>query len=75
MGAGGNVGAVVYAQYMLRSGAALEDCFMYYGVVVAVIGLLGFGIRFSEEAEAEAQRASKATAGANTTSASEGLPA
>ncbi|MCA9575900.1 MAG: hypothetical protein R3B40_07500 [Polyangiales bacterium] len=56
VGAGGNVGAVVYAQYMLRSGSSLEECFMIYGVAVAVIGLLGFGIRFSEEAEAEARK-------------------
>jgi NNP family nitrate/nitrite transporter-like MFS transporter len=65
VGAGGNVGAVVYAQYLLRSGAALEDCFMHYGVAVAVIGLLGFGIRFSEEAEAEARRAYALTSGSS----------
>ncbi|MBK8409197.1 MAG: MFS transporter [Sandaracinaceae bacterium] len=56
VGAGGNVGAVVYAQFLLQSGAPLEDCFLYYGVAVAVIGLLGFGVRFSEEAEASARQ-------------------
>ena len=62
-GAGGNVGAVVYAQYMLRSGASLEQCFLYYGVAVAVIGLMGFGIRFSEQAEADARREFEPSAG------------
>ena len=63
VGAGGNVGAVVYAQYMLRSGASLEQCFLYYGVAVAVIGLMGFGIRFSEQAEADARREFEPSAG------------
>ena len=57
VGAGGNVGAVLYAQFLLMSGAPLEDCFMYYGVAVAVIGLLGFGVRFSEAAEEDARQA------------------
>ena len=39
-----------------QSGAPLEDCFLYYGVAVAGIGLLGFGVRFSEEAEASARQ-------------------
>ncbi len=51
VGAGGNVGAVIYAQYMMRTGTSLQDCFMFYGVAVAVIGLLGFAIRFSEADE------------------------
>jgi len=62
VGAGGNVGAVIFAQYLLRSGAPLEDCFMYYGVAVAVIGLLGFGVRFSEQAEAAAKQAYETSA-------------
>lgn len=62
VGAGGNVGAVIFAQYLLRSGAPLEDCFMYYGVAVAIIGLLGFGVRFSEEAEAAAKQAYETSA-------------
>jgi NNP family nitrate/nitrite transporter-like MFS transporter len=56
VGAGGNVGAVLYAQFLLRSGLPLEDCFLYYGFIVSGVGLLGFLIRFSAEAEAEAQK-------------------
>lgn len=55
VGAGGNVGAVLYAQFLLRSELPLQDCFLYFGLVVAVIGLLGLGVRFSPEAEAEAR--------------------
>jgi NNP family nitrate/nitrite transporter-like MFS transporter len=55
VGAGGNVGAVLYAQFLLRSGAALEDCFLYFGVAVAVVGVLGTTIRFSDENEASAR--------------------
>ncbi len=54
VGAGGNVGAVFYAQYMLRTGTALEDCFLVYGGIVAVIGLIGFSIRFSKSDEKRA---------------------
>jgi MFS transporter, NNP family, nitrate/nitrite transporter len=54
VGAGGNVGAVFYAQYMLRTGTPLEDCFMIFGALVAVIGLVGFSIRFSEVDEKNA---------------------
>ncbi len=64
VGAGGNVGAVVYAQYLLRSDTALEDCFFYFGFAVAVIGLLGTTIRFSESAESEARREFEAGAAA-----------
>ena len=56
VGAGGNVGAVLYAQFLLRSGLPLEDCFLYFGLIVSGIGLLGFLVRFSEQAEAEASR-------------------
>jgi MFS transporter, NNP family, nitrate/nitrite transporter len=55
VGAGGNVGAVVYAQFMLHSGAALEDCFLYFGFAVVGIGLFGLGIRFPAEIEREAR--------------------
>ncbi|MEH0153566.1 MFS transporter [Limibacter armeniacum] len=51
VGAGGNVGAVMYAQFLLRSGSPLEDCFLYFGVVVAAIGFLGLGVKFSDEDE------------------------
>ncbi len=51
VGAGGNVGAVCYAQFLLRSGQELEDCFLWFGLVIIGIGLLGTQIRFSEEAE------------------------
>lgn len=56
VGAGGNVGAVLYAQFLLRSGFEIEDCFFHYGFVVAIIGVLGFGVRFSREAESAARR-------------------
>ncbi len=51
VGAGGNVGAVCYAQFLLRSGAPLQDCFLYFGIIVSAIGLLGLGIKFSEADE------------------------
>lgn len=51
VGAGGNVGAVCYAQFLLRSGSPLEDCFLYFGFIVSAIGLLGLGIRFTKEDE------------------------
>jgi len=69
VGAGGNLGAVLYAQFLLRSGLPLEDCFLYYGFIVSGIGLLGLLIRFSPEAEAEAQqefRAGRAATGVMT---------
>ncbi|MEM7138484.1 MAG: MFS transporter [Myxococcota bacterium] len=55
VGAGGNVGAVLYAQFLLRSELPLQDCFLYFGMVVGTIGLLGFGVKFSPEQEAEAK--------------------
>lgn len=54
VGAGGNVGAVCYAQYLLRSGSPLEECFLIYGVIVSCIGLLGLAIKFSEADEQSA---------------------
>lgn len=57
VGAGGNVGAVCYAQYFLRSDLPLEVVFSVLGVVVAVIGILGFAVRFSTETEEEAKLA------------------
>lgn len=59
VGAGGNVGAVFYAQFLLRSGAPLQDCFMYFGILVSAIGLLGLGIRFSAADEAKAVQEQK----------------
>jgi MFS transporter, NNP family, nitrate/nitrite transporter len=55
VGAGGNVGAVLYAQFMLHSGAALEDCFFYFGFAVVAMGMLGLKIRFPTEIEAQAR--------------------
>lgn len=54
VGAGGNVGAVCYAQFMMQTGTPLQDCFMYFGVVVSAIGLLGLGVKFSKSDEEEA---------------------
>ena len=54
VGAGGNVGAVCYAQFLLKSGSPLQDCFLYFGCIVIAIGLLGFKIKFSSEDEKSA---------------------
>lgn len=54
VGAGGNVGAVCYAQFYMRSDLPLEQVFLVLGFVVSSLGLMGLGIRFSEEAEADA---------------------
>ncbi|WP_422359725.1 MFS transporter [Reichenbachiella sp.] len=54
VGAGGNVGAVMYAQFLLRSGSTLENSFMYFGMAVVAISLLGLGVKFSEADEAAA---------------------
>ncbi|WP_245935571.1 MFS transporter [Sediminitomix flava] len=51
VGAGGNVGAVCYAQFLLRSGSSLQDCFLYFGLIVIAIGFLGLTIKFSQEDE------------------------
>lgn len=64
VGAGGNVGAVMYAQFFLRSELPLQDCFFYFGFVVALVGVFGMGIRFSEETEAEARTEYEAGAAA-----------
>lgn len=59
VGAGGNVGAVIYAQFLLRSGSSLEDSFMYFGMAVVAVSLLGLGIKFSqadEDAAVEEQK-------------------
>jgi MFS transporter, NNP family, nitrate/nitrite transporter len=62
VGAGGNVGAVLYAQFMLQTGAALEDCFFYFGFAVVGVGMLGLGIRFPVEIEAQARADLEASA-------------
>ncbi len=69
VGAGGNVGAVCYAQFLLRSGLPLEDCFLYYGMIVSGIGLLGFLIRFSPESEAAAREELETAAAARAATA------
>jgi NNP family nitrate/nitrite transporter-like MFS transporter len=56
VGAGGNVGAVLYAPFLLRSGLPLQDCFLYYGMIVMAVGALGMTIRFSSETEAAAKK-------------------
>lgn len=55
VGAGGNVGAVCYAQFLLRSDLPLQDVFFYLGFVVATLGSLGLGIRFNEATERKAK--------------------
>ena len=56
VGAGGNVGAVCYAQFYMRSGLELDSVFTYLALVVCGISILGLGIRFSPEVEASARR-------------------
>jgi len=56
VGAGGNVGAVCYAQFLLHSHLPLQDVFYYLGFVVMSLGMLGGLIRFSDETEESAQR-------------------
>ena len=51
VGAGGNVGAVCYAQFFLRTGNTIQDCFMYFSMAVIIIGFLGLTVKFSEEDE------------------------
>lgn len=51
VGAGGNVGAVLYAQYLLRSGSTLQEAFFTFGFIVAGVGLLGLLIKFSAAEE------------------------
>ena len=51
VGAGGNVGAVLYAQYLLRSGSSLQEAFFAFGFIVAAVGFLGLLVRFSPEEE------------------------
>lgn len=63
VGAGGNVGAVCYAQFFLRSELPLQDVFYYLGFVVASLGVAGVFVRFSPETENEAKAALKASAG------------
>lgn len=55
VGAGGNVGAVLYAQYLLRSGSSLQEAFFAFGFVVASVGFLGLLVRFSPEEEQAAR--------------------
>jgi NNP family nitrate/nitrite transporter-like MFS transporter len=56
VGAGGNVGAVCYAQFFLRSELPLQDVFFYLGFVVSCLGMLGLGVRFDNEMESEAKK-------------------
>lgn len=49
VGAGGNVGAVCYAQFSRISQLPLETCFFVFGGVVVVMGLLGMTIRFGQD--------------------------
>ncbi|MEM9071764.1 MAG: MFS transporter [Myxococcota bacterium] len=65
VGAGGNVGAVCYAQFLLRSEVQLQDAFLYFGFVVMAIGMLGFGIRFPQDVEDAARADFEAGAAAN----------
>ncbi len=51
VGAGGNVGAVLYAQYLLKSGASLQEAFFAFGFIVAAVGFLGLLVRFTPAEE------------------------
>jgi len=65
VGAGGNVGAVCYGQFLLRSGFELQEVFLYLGFVVIALGTLGMGVKFSDAAEAEAKKEFEAGVAAN----------
>lgn len=56
VGAGGNVGAVLYAQFLMNSHWPLQDVFHVLGYVVVGIAILGFAIRFPQEVEESAHR-------------------
>ena len=47
VGAGGNVGAVMYSQVLLLSALPLEDCLFFIGFFVVGVGALGTRIHFS----------------------------
>jgi NNP family nitrate/nitrite transporter-like MFS transporter len=53
VGAGGNVGAVCYAQFLRTNQIPLQDLFFYLGIVVSIIAFLGLFIRFSAAHEKE----------------------
>ncbi len=55
VGAGGNVGAVLYAQYLLRSGSSLQEAFFAFGFIVASVGFLGLLVKFTPEEEQAAK--------------------
>ncbi|MCB4807248.1 MFS transporter [Tamlana sp. 62-3] len=55
VGAGGNVGAVLYAQYLLRSGSSLQEAFFAFGFIVAAVGFLGLLVKFSPKEEQAAK--------------------
>ena len=73
VGAGGNVGAVCYANYLkyktvgtnVKLHEALPDVFFLLGIIVASIGVIGFAIRFSDESEAQAKIEFEKAAAAN----------
>lgn len=54
VGAGGNVGAVLCAQFMMQTGLPLQDCFLYFGLLAIAIGGAALGVKFSPEVEREA---------------------
>jgi len=67
VGAGGNVGAVVYAYLLLRGGTTLQDSLLHYGVAVIAIALVGLAVRFTPEDDRSAheeQRVLEAMTGA-----------
>src|SRR6188768_1223699 len=51
VGSGGNLGAVCFAQFLLRSELPLQDVLFYLGFVVAAVGVLGMRIRFEQPVE------------------------
>lgn len=54
VGAGGNLGAVCYAQFFLHSKLPLQDVLFYLGFIVVGIAALGFRMRFNESREPSA---------------------
>lgn len=63
VGAGGNVGAVCYAQFNRISALPLETCFFIFGGVVILAGLMGMTVRFGGEVLLEQGEASPVSSG------------
>ena len=55
VGAGGNAGAVMAGFLLKMENVSYSDALLYLGIAVTIISLITFAVRFTEEAEIEAQ--------------------